>query len=107
MGEEGGIAAETHDESFSHAGHDIPFPPSLPFSLLSVDLLRRSFAICATRTSSLLVVPSSAEKQFSLHMSPTPVIVRFFSLFQTISADSHKKTKSKVYDSIRLLLRVL
>lgn len=37
MGEGGGMAAETHDEriyeSFSHAGHDTPFPLSRSFLL--------------------------------------------------------------------------
>lgn len=107
MGEGGGMAAETHDErsyeSFSHAGHDIPFPPSLslfPISLslaLSLPLTFSVVLLQSVRRAHLhsSVVPSSAEKQFSVHMSPTSVIVRFFSLSQTISAVSHKKRNRK------------
>lgn len=40
---------------------------SFSFSLLPADLLRRSFAICARRAHlHFSVIPSSAEKQFSL-----------------------------------------
>jgi len=89
IGEEGGMTTETHDkrsyESFSHAGHDILFPSflslflslSLSLSLflflslslsLPADLLRRSFTICATCTSSLVCnTVVGRETVFSVH----------------------------------------
>lgn len=77
----------------------LSLPPSfsfpLTFSLVLLQSVRRAHLHFS-------VVPSSAEKQFSVHMSPTSVIVRFFSLSRTISVVSHKKAKSEIYDSIRL-----
>lgn len=106
----GGMAAETHDErryeSFSHAGHDTPSLPPLP--LLPADLLRRSFVICATRISSLLrSTVVGRETVFPVHTSPTSVIVRFFSLSQTVSVVSHKKRNRKFMTVLSPLLTFL
>lgn len=73
-------------------------PPSLSVFLSLFFLLTFSVVLLqSVRRAHLHFsgVPSSAEKQFSLHMSPTSVIVRFFSLSQTISAVPHKKRNRK------------
>lgn len=70
----------------------LSLPPSfsfpLTFSLVLLQSVRRAHLHFS-------VVPSAAEKQFSVHMSPTSVIVRFFSLSRTISVVSHKKRNRK------------
>lgn len=70
--------------------------PFTSLSLLPTGLLRRSFAICATRTSSLLRTVVGRETVFPVHTSARRRLLSVsFSLSQTVSAVSHKKRNRK------------